>query len=167
MIEIKKQAQKEKEKNKVMCYDCNKQLPKGTTYHNRVTCCGFAFHTQCLQQIYREKANTAKQDFMEWGNSRDSICPICNVTCFDVGSTEEINQLLEWAEGKNEAWAYSELGQRYKILKRPHLSFQYYMKAAKLGDAVGMKNVLEIGTDKALLLVGVAEVVVVVVLHGR
>ena len=145
MVDIKKQAkenkEQEQEQDRVVCYECHKQLPNDTMHHNRVSCCGFAFHAQCLQQIHRTKAKTAKQEYMEWGRSRKSMCPACNVTCFDLGSKEEIKQLLGWAEGKNKAWAYSALGQRYKALKNPPLSFQYYMEAARRGNAVGMKNV--------------------------
>ena len=145
MIDIKKQAEDNKvqapEDDTVVCHECHTQMPTSTMHHNRVSCCGVAFHAQCLQQIHRKKAETAKQNYREWGRSRKSICPVCNVTCFDLGSKEEIEQLLGWAEGKNEAWAYSALGQRYKAMQNSRLSFQYYMEAAQLGNAVGMKNV--------------------------
>ena len=83
----------------------------------------YGFHDQCLQHVHRKKAEKAKQSYQNYGRSCQSTCPVCNALVFQPGSNNEIKQLLGWAT-QGHAWAYSELGQRYKILNRSHLSFQ-------------------------------------------
>ena len=113
-----------------------------------MTCCGFAYHYNCLEQFYPPN-NTAEENVRrrEYFDTHQQTCPRCGST-MQEGSDEEQTFLKKWcAQGK--AWAWSIRGQRFKELfkarqdevKNASLAYKCYLKAAKLGDSVGMHNV--------------------------
>ena len=113
-----------------------------------MTCCGFAYHYNCLEQFYPPN-NTAEENVRrrEYFETHQQTCPRCGST-MQEGSDEEQTFLKKWcAQGK--AWAWSIRGQRFKELfkarkdevKNASLAYKCYLKAAKLGDSVGMHNV--------------------------
>ena len=130
------------------CGRCTNTLPKSRYEYIRMTCCGFAYHFNCLEQFYPPN-NTAEENIRrrEYFKTHQQTCPRCGALVLE-GSDEEQTMLKNWC-AKGKAWAWSIRGQRYKEsfqakkdeVKNASLAYKCYMKAAKLGDSVGMHNV--------------------------
>jgi TPR repeat protein len=130
------------------CDRCTNKLPNSRFDYIRMTCCGVAYHYKCLQQFHPPN-NTEEEHIRhrEYFRTHQEACPGCGATLLE-GSNKEKTILKNWC-AKGKAWAWSIRGQRFKELfkakingaKNASLAYKCYMKAAKLGDSVGMHNV--------------------------
>ena len=134
------------------CCRCTKKLPKSRFEYMRMSCCGFAYHYKCHYKCLREfyPPNETAEDNVrhrEYFRTHQQTCPRCGATLLE-GSDEEMIVLKHWCT-KGKAWAWSIRGQRFKELFKAKkdarhnasLAHKFYLKAAELGDSVGMQNV--------------------------